>query len=53
MSVAYTPHTSNDKLYLYASLFLYNPKARAEYQTYLPSVAQFECKSYQKLKDMF
>ena len=37
-----------DKLVLYASLFMYNPKAkRAEFSSYCPNLDQFECNPFQ------
>lgn len=43
--------SGSDKLVLYASLFLYNPKSRSEYSSYAPSVSQYECKIKISLED--
>jgi hypothetical protein len=33
---------SNEKIFMYASIFLYKPKARHEYSTYAPSITSYE-----------
>ena len=36
--------TQQDKLIHYASVFVYNPRLRAEFKDYSPSVSTFESK---------
>ena len=38
-----TASPSQDKLVLYASLFLYRPKLRNEFASYAPSILAYEC----------
>ncbi len=34
----------SDKIVLYGSLFLYKPRLRSEYFSYIPSISQYESK---------
>jgi hypothetical protein len=40
-----TPGGNNEKLYMYASIFLYKPKTRIDYNGYVVSIQSYEGKA--------